>query len=60
MNNEPLKAGYYNKSGNWVRTKMCFISCGDLCDCGPPNGKWQLSPEEIKTLNHEQPIEEEV
>lgn len=30
--------GYYDEHGNWQRTKFCFMSCGDRCDCGPPGG----------------------
>lgn len=30
--------GYYDENGNWQRTKFCFVSCGQRCDCLPPGG----------------------
>ncbi len=30
--------GFYDNSGRWQRTKFCFVSCGQRCDCGPPCG----------------------
>jgi hypothetical protein len=32
--------GYYDETGHWQRTKFCFVSCGDHCDCGPPMGMY--------------------
>lgn len=34
--------GYYDASGSWLRTKLCFVYCGARCTCSPPNGLWQL------------------
>ena len=28
--------GYYDKDGNWIRTKFCFAYCGEACNCMPP------------------------
>lgn len=30
-----LGDGYYDDSGNWQRTKFCFVQC-QHCTCGPP------------------------
>jgi len=30
--------GHYDEDGVWQRFKFCFVSCGDRCDCMPPNG----------------------
>lgn len=38
------RGGYYDKNGNWVRLKYCFISCGEQCDCMPPNHQWHIKP----------------
>ena len=35
----PTLNGFYDDEGNWQRTKFCVISCGDQCDCMPPNMK---------------------
>ncbi len=32
--------GHYDDKGQWQRTKFCFMSCGDRCTCGPPNGMY--------------------
>jgi len=40
--------GHYDENGTWVRTKFCFISCGDRCDCTPPGGVYQLPVPEAK------------
>lgn len=39
--------GYYDKNGTWQKMKYCFVYCGDRCDCGPPNGIYQLEKEEV-------------
>lgn len=39
--------GYYNEQGNWVRTKFCFMSCGESCDCMPPGGIWHIGTENM-------------
>lgn len=31
--------GYYDDTGNWQRTKFCFIDCGERCTCMPPAGQ---------------------
>jgi hypothetical protein len=28
--------GYYDETGNWQRTKFCFMDCGHNCNCRPP------------------------
>ena len=38
---EPKLNGYYDVGGNWVRTKYCFVDCGDRCDCKPPGGVYK-------------------
>jgi len=39
--------GYYDENGTWQRVKYCFVYCGpDWCDCGPPNGIYQIEKEE--------------
>lgn len=30
--------GYYDDNGCWQRTKFCFVSCGERCDCMAPGG----------------------
>lgn len=40
--NTQWRYGYYDNNGHWQRTKFCFVSCGDRCDCGPPNGVYVL------------------
>lgn len=47
--------GYYNETGMWIQTKYCFTSCGDACDCQPPNGVYQLP---LLLLNKDIIIEE--
>lgn len=32
-----LQNGYYDDTGNWQRTKFCFVQC-QHCTCGPPGG----------------------
>lgn len=32
-----MRDGYYNENNVWVRTKYCFVDCGDRCTCKPPN-----------------------
>jgi hypothetical protein len=31
-----LGDGDYDDTGNWQRTKFCFVDCGQRCTCGPP------------------------
>lgn len=39
--------GYYDEKGTWRRNKYCFVYCGpDRCNCGPPNGIYQLEQKE--------------
>lgn len=41
--------GQYDKHGRWQKYKHCFVYCGpDRCDCGPPNGIYQIDPPEVK------------
>lgn len=42
LDNGPLIGGHYDANGQWVQTKFCFFSCGDRCDCMPPDGVFQL------------------
>jgi len=42
--------GYYDKTGRWQRLRFCFSDCGELCNCKPLNGKWQLDKDELKQL----------
>jgi hypothetical protein len=34
--------GYYDKDGQWQRTKFCFVYCGERCTCSPPNGIYNI------------------
>ena len=34
----PRQDGYYDDDDKWVRTKLCFVDCGDACTCRPPGG----------------------
>jgi hypothetical protein len=31
-----LGDGYYDDTGNWQRTKFCFVDCGTRCTCRAP------------------------
>lgn len=42
------RSGYYDERGRWQRTKLCFVNCGALCDCGPPMGVWQRAPDVMR------------
>ena len=46
--------GYMFESddGYWVRTKFCFVSCEERCDCMPPNGQhYSAAHDESKRLD---------
>ncbi len=43
-----FRNGYYDDSGIWRRTKFCFRSCGDRCDCGPPYGYYNKDHDKSK------------
>ena len=40
--------GNYDENGHWARVKMCLVYCGELCDCGPPNGVHVLSADALE------------
>lgn len=48
--------GFYNDHGKWVRTKYCFLSCGDRCTCGPPMGLYYSAAHDKRVKKEEESV----
>lgn len=48
------EGGYYDDKGQWQQTKFCIVSCGDRCNCQPPNGQYYSLAHDIRPPEEKQ------